>query len=76
MQKYLLFILLLLPSCQNTSNEIIKTKILTAEIRKDEPFEERKFSLMERELEYLMTIWIGEYDNVEQLDFDKYAKNT
>jgi len=73
MQKYLLFILLLLSSCQNTSNQIIKPKILTAEIRNDEPLEERKFSFMERELEYLMTIWAGEYDNVEQLDFDKYA---
>ncbi|WP_171036977.1 CpcT/CpeT family chromophore lyase [Maribacter algarum] len=31
----------------------------------------RKFTYPERELDYLMHIWEGEYDNVEQLDFDK-----
>ncbi|WP_350284579.1 CpcT/CpeT family chromophore lyase [uncultured Croceitalea sp.] len=31
----------------------------------------RKFSYTERELDYLMHIWEGEYDNVEQLEFDK-----
>lgn len=31
----------------------------------------RKFSYPERELDYLLHIWEGEYDNVEQLDFDK-----
>lgn len=34
--------------------------------------QERKYTVMERELEYLMNLWPGEYDNVEQLDFDKY----
>ena len=34
---------------------------------------ERKYTLLERELEYIMVIWPGEYDNVEQLDFDKFA---
>ena len=45
-----------------------KTKIkrLTATVEPN-----RKFSYPERELEYLMQIWEGEYDNVEQLDFDK-----
>ena len=32
--------------------------------------EERKFTLMERELEYLMAFWPGDYDNREQLQFD------
>lgn len=32
---------------------------------------DRKFSYAERELDYLLHIWKGEYDNVEQLDFDK-----
>ena len=32
--------------------------------------EERTFTLLERELEYLMTIWPGDYDNREQLTFD------
>lgn len=32
---------------------------------------DRKFSYEERELDYLSHIWEGEYDNVEQLDFDK-----
>ena len=32
---------------------------------------DRKFSYAERELDYLTHIWEGEYDNVEQLDFDK-----
>ena len=35
--------------------------------------EERQFTLMEREAEYLMNIWPGTYDNVEQLMFDKDA---
>ncbi|MDB4293046.1 CpcT/CpeT family chromophore lyase [Maribacter sp.] len=35
----------------------------------------RKFSYPERELDYLMQIWEGEYDNVEQLDFDKIQRN-
>ncbi len=34
----------------------------------------RKFSYPERELDYLTHIWEGEYDNVEQLDFDKFQK--
>ncbi len=34
----------------------------------------RKFSYAERELDYLMHIWEGEYDNVEQLDFDKIQR--
>jgi len=29
--------------------------------------------LAEREIAYLQNIWPGEYDNVEQLDFDKYS---
>lgn len=32
--------------------------------------EERKYTLMEREIEYLMDIWEGDYDNVEQLSFE------
>ncbi len=34
----------------------------------------RKFSYAERELDYLSHIWEGEYDNVEQLDFDKIQR--
>lgn len=38
---------------------------------------ERKYTLMEREIEYLMDIWEGDYDNVEQLTFesDRGMKN-
>ena len=32
--------------------------------------EERTFTLLERELEYLMVLWPGSYDNVEQLTFE------
>lgn len=32
--------------------------------------EERSFTLLERELEYLVAIWPGDYDNREQLGFD------
>lgn len=32
---------------------------------------DRKFSYPERELDYLMHIWEGEYDNAEQLSLDK-----
>lgn len=38
--------------------------------------EERTYTYQERELEYLMTIWKGEYDNVEQLAFDRALKKT
>ena len=36
----------------------------------DAAAEERKFTLLERELEYLMAFWPGDYDNREQLQFD------
>lgn len=39
----------------------------------DQEVAERKYTLMEREIEYLLTIWPGEYDNVEQLSFEKDA---
>lgn len=32
--------------------------------------EERRYSLLEREIEYLMEIWPGDYDNREQVQFD------
>ncbi|MEE8305837.1 MAG: chromophore lyase CpcT/CpeT [Gammaproteobacteria bacterium] len=32
--------------------------------------QERSFTLLERELEYLVAIWPGDYDNREQLGFD------
>lgn len=32
--------------------------------------QERKYTLLEREIEYLMEIWPGDYDNREQLQFD------
>ncbi|MFP2995357.1 CpcT/CpeT family chromophore lyase [Spongiivirga sp. MCCC 1A20706] len=44
-----------------------------ARLNSDTEFKERTYSYAERELEYLMEIWHGEYDNVEQLDFDKIA---
>jgi len=39
---------------------------------RDSVKEERTYTVMERELEYLMNLWPGEYDNAEQLDFDSY----
>ena len=35
--------------------------------------EERTFTLLERELEYLMVLWPGNFDNVEQLAFEANA---
>lgn len=35
--------------------------------------QEKKWTYIEREIDYLMQIWPGEYDNVEQLDYHKYA---
>ena len=35
--------------------------------------QEREFSRLERELDYLFTIWPGEFDNVEQTSFDAAA---
>ncbi len=43
-----------------------KNKRLKSVIQPD-----KTFSYPERELDYLLHIWEGEYDNVEQLDFDK-----
>ena len=34
---------------------------------------EREWSYLEREIDYIMNIWPGEYDNVEQLDYHKYG---
>lgn len=52
-----------------------KHKVLQASITPSplEPEEERKYSLMEREIEYLLEIWPGEYDNVEQLSLESDA---
>jgi len=75
MKKYLFFFISLLFSCQNNSSRDINispSNSSKANLVKQN--EEKKYSLAERELAYLMTIWPGEYDNVEQLDFDKYAK--
>ncbi|QLG45024.1 CpcT/CpeT family chromophore lyase [Costertonia aggregata] len=52
------------PTMGQSSN--VKTKRLATTVEPN-----RKFSYPERELDYLMHIWEGEYDNVEQLDFDK-----
>lgn len=35
--------------------------------------QEREFTLLERELDYLLQIWPGDYDNVEQTSFDAAA---
>ena len=35
--------------------------------------QEREFTLLERELDYLMQIWPGDYDNVEQTSFESAA---
>ncbi|RKR15235.1 CpeT/CpcT family protein DUF1001 [Maribacter vaceletii] len=55
------------PAMGETSKSTIKRLATTVEPN-------RKFSYPERELDYLMHIWKGEYDNVEQLDFDKIQK--
>ncbi len=52
------------PAMGETSKTINKRLATTVE-------PDRKFSYAERELDYLSHIWEGEYDNVEQLDFDK-----
>ena len=38
--------------------------------------QERRYTLMERELEYLMELWPGDFDNREQLMFDRDARKT
>lgn len=55
------------PAMGETSKTTIKRLATTVEPN-------RKFSYPERELDYLMHIWEGEYDNVEQLDFDRIQK--
>ncbi|WP_298503810.1 CpcT/CpeT family chromophore lyase [uncultured Maribacter sp.] len=55
------------PEMGETSKSTIKRLATTVEPN-------RKFSYPERELDYLMHIWKGEYDNVEQLGFDKIQK--
>ena len=77
--------ILILVSCFTffiSCDESIKTQIhsekevLYASISANpmnEELAERKYTLMEREIEYLLTIWPGQYDNVEQLSFEKDA---
>ncbi|MEM6805574.1 MAG: CpcT/CpeT family chromophore lyase [Bacteroidota bacterium] len=64
-------------ACQEKSSKASPTEssISTAHIIPTQ-LKERKFTYLEREIEYLMRIWPGEYDNVEQLDFDKMANSS
>ncbi|MEM6699556.1 MAG: CpcT/CpeT family chromophore lyase [Bacteroidota bacterium] len=81
MKYFYLLPALLILACQNSSVEEEKFipsngKIIPsipANFQQEIATDERTYTLMERELEYLMNIWEGEYDNVEQLDFDKFA---
>lgn len=59
--------------CQNTatSDQRSTVKVVAAKMTQQTEPSERKYTLAERELEYLMVIWPGEYDNVEQLTFDQ-----
>ncbi len=68
LKKTILVLGLILISCLNFSQ--------AQEQKGEEQHQERTYTYQERELEYLMTIWKGEYDNVEQLDFDKALKKT
>lgn len=52
------------PAMGTSSKTTIKRTVNTVE-------PDRKFSYPERELDYLMQIWEGEYDNSEQLSIDK-----
>lgn len=73
--NWLLFISILLGACQATEDhqEHSKAEPVVAFASNTKQLDERKYTLLEREMEYLMTIWPGEYDNVEQLDFDKFG---
>ncbi len=53
---------------------IILLALLAPLYSQNENHKERTYTYQERELEYLMKIWPGEYDNVEQIDFDGYLK--
>lgn len=73
--KYLYFLpILLIFACQtNVAKEENTVPSMAASFQQPATSNERTYTIMERELEYLMNIWEGEYDNVEQLDFDKFA---
>ncbi|MFS4467225.1 CpcT/CpeT family chromophore lyase [Maribacter sp. 2210JD10-5] len=67
MKKSKMFMLIVLIYCQTIfASSVFYGKVL------DTTEQERSYTVMERELEYLMNIMPGEYDNVEQLDFDSY----
>ncbi len=76
---FLIFMLIII-DCQSqkkndkpltNSTEISSSSAFKKERTPSDVEPDRKFSYAERELDYLMHIWEGEFDNVEQLDVDK-----
>ncbi|MEO0508009.1 MAG: CpcT/CpeT family chromophore lyase [Bacteroidota bacterium] len=61
--------MLVMGSSYGATREVTNTLF---EAQQDSTEQERTYTVMERELEYLFNFLPGEYDNVEQLDFDKY----
>jgi len=59
-----------IPVLRAQTNSKLKSKAYAAA---NDSIRERRYSLQERELEYIMELWPGQYDNVEQLDFDMYV---
>ena len=55
------------------SSDIVMSSVSVQESI-DSSSAERRYTYWDRELEYLKEFWNGEYDNVEQIDFDKIAK--
>lgn len=79
MKRYLLpllpFLLSLACTEQNEKRATASPSVSTAQIIPTQLLE-RKFTYLEREIDYILQIWPGEYDNVEQLDFDKMANQS
>jgi len=77
MKKYLLVLLTLTMACEHPPvSEKETPSVVQAQMKQEVPTPEKKYSLMERELDYLLTFWPGEYDNAEQLFFDETVGKT
>jgi hypothetical protein len=49
---------------------LMATLVLALVISEPAKSQDHRYTLVDRELEYLMEIWPGDFDNREQLSFD------
>lgn len=75
MKFHLIFCCLVFIGCTSpTSNKTTNNEKIVYATFGSNPIDdtkERKFTLMEREIKYLIELWQGDFDNVEQLSLEK-----